>query len=140
MTAAQIVCDKHHAVRCRVRGGAEVLPVVERHGEERAGWSQRRRGSLDERGVRVCFGSRGRCLPVEVHAVEPKLATEQKLLRDALLALPQELQDAIDCVYFRAMSVQETADKLGWPPGTVKSRLFAARKRLREALPEGGLL
>lgn len=70
----------------------------------------------------------------------PRLATEQKLLRDAVLALPQELQDALDCVYFRAMSIQEAADRLGWPPGTVKSRLFAARKRLREALPEGGLL
>ncbi len=69
-----------------------------------------------------------------------RLATEQQLLRDALLALPDELQDAVDCIYFRAMSVQETSDKLGWPPGTVKSRLFAARKRLREALPEGGLL
>jgi RNA polymerase sigma-70 factor (ECF subfamily) len=71
-------------------------------------------------------------------APEPKLASEQRLLRDAVLSLPQELQDAIDCVYFRAMSVQEAADKLGWPTGTVKSRLFAARKRLREALPEGG--
>lgn len=70
----------------------------------------------------------------------PKLATEQKVLRDAILSLPKDLQDAVDCVYFRAMSVQETADKLGWPTGTVKSRLFAARKRLRDALPEGGML
>ena len=67
----------------------------------------------------------------------PRLASERKRILDAMKSLPQELQAAVDCVYFRAMSIQETANQLGWPPGTVKSRLFAARKRLRSELAEG---
>ena len=37
-------------------------------------------------------------------------------------------------IYFAGRSVTETADRLGIPPGTVKSRTHNAMKRLREML------
>jgi RNA polymerase sigma-70 factor (ECF subfamily) len=37
------------------------------------------------------------------------------------------------------MSVKEVAEVLGAPQGTIKSRLFAARRALREKLSEPGV-
>jgi RNA polymerase sigma-70 factor (ECF subfamily) len=44
---------------------------------------------------------------------------------------------AIACRYFLDLSEDETAQALGWPRGTVKSRLSRALGRLREAMEEG---
>jgi RNA polymerase sigma-70 factor (ECF subfamily) len=41
---------------------------------------------------------------------------------------------AIGCRYFLELSEEETADALGWPRGTVKSRLSRALGRLRETM------
>jgi RNA polymerase sigma-70 factor (ECF subfamily) len=41
-------------------------------------------------------------------------------------------------VYVEDRSVVEVAERLGVPPGTVKSRLFHLRRRLRQALEGGG--
>jgi RNA polymerase sigma factor (sigma-70 family) len=41
---------------------------------------------------------------------------------------------AIVCRYFLDLSERETAQALGWPRGTVKSRLSRALARLRDAM------
>jgi RNA polymerase sigma-70 factor, ECF subfamily len=59
----------------------------------------------------------------------------------SLLRTVEELrgQDrlVIACRYFLELSEAETAEALGWPRGTVKSRLSRALQRLREDLTEG---
>ncbi len=55
-------------------------------------------------------------------------------LRHAIRALPPELHAVVAMHYREGMSLAEIAYALGIPTGTVKSRLFTARKRLAESL------
>lgn len=57
-------------------------------------------------------------------------------LASALKRLPPEQRIAVGLFFGEDMSVTEIATATGVPPGTVKSRLFAARKALRSALGE----
>ena len=52
----------------------------------------------------------------------------------AIDALPEKLRVAIILASIEGHDVREVAGLLGIPEGTVKSRLFLARRRLREAL------
>ena len=58
-------------------------------------------------------------------------------LRDALDELDVEQRQLLLLVYVQGLQQQEVAEVLGIPLGTVKSRLFHARQRLR-ALVDGG--
>ena len=49
-------------------------------------------------------------------------------------AMREEDRLAIACRYFLDLSEEETAEALGWPRGTVKSRLSRALGRLREQM------
>jgi RNA polymerase sigma-70 factor (ECF subfamily) len=60
-------------------------------------------------------------------------AESARVLR-VLADMREEDRLAIGCRYLLDLSEEETADALGWPRGTVKSRLSRARGRLREAL------
>ncbi|MDQ6883489.1 MAG: sigma-70 family RNA polymerase sigma factor [Candidatus Dormibacteraeota bacterium] len=62
-------------------------------------------------------------------------ATEEReqLLR-AVNTLRHEDRLVVACRYFLDLSSEETAAVLGWPEGTVKSRLSRALDRLREQL------
>jgi RNA polymerase sigma-70 factor (ECF subfamily) len=63
------------------------------------------------------------------------LATErQQELLDAVSVLREDDRLVIACRYFLDLSEAETAQTLGWPRGTVKSRLSRALGRLRELL------
>lgn len=53
--------------------------------------------------------------------------------RQAVNDLPEQLQSAINLVYYQGMKYREAADILGIPVGTVKSRLHAAILKLNEA-------
>lgn len=55
-------------------------------------------------------------------------------LREVLATLPQEQRAILSMHYSDEMSVADMAAVLGVPEGTVKSRLFHARNRLREVL------
>jgi len=57
-------------------------------------------------------------------------------LRKALPALSDSHRGVLELFYLRSSSIQTIAEKLGVSPGTVKSRLFHARRVLREALEE----
>jgi RNA polymerase sigma-70 factor (ECF subfamily) len=56
------------------------------------------------------------------------------VLRDALRSLDPERRALVAMFYVEGQSVAEIATVLGIPAGTVKSRLYHARERLRAAL------
>ncbi len=57
-------------------------------------------------------------------------------LRRAMEHLSEEQRVILRLFYVEDRSVAEIAEILGRPPGTVKSRLFYARRRLRESLDD----
>lgn len=59
---------------------------------------------------------------------------ENRLVRDAVIQLPQKYKDVLLCVYFQNMSVAETAKLLGIAEGTAKSRLSRAKDKLKLSL------
>ncbi len=61
---------------------------------------------------------------------------EQRRLYEALGNLDEKRRTVIVLYYFDELSVKETAKALGVSEGTVKSRLFSARRSLRKALTE----
>ena len=62
------------------------------------------------------------------------LARRSELLA-AVRGLPSQYRLVVTCRYLLDLDEQETAVVLGWPRGTVKSRLHRALGRLRDALP-----
>jgi RNA polymerase sigma-70 factor (ECF subfamily) len=59
---------------------------------------------------------------------------------DALQQLRPEHREVIVETYYRGGSVRETANRIGVPEGTVKSRLFYGLRALRLALEEMGVV
>ena len=59
---------------------------------------------------------------------------EQSRVGRALKALPGDQQEVLNLFYYLELSVQEIAQQIGVPTGTVKSRLFHGRKRLHDCL------
>ena len=55
-------------------------------------------------------------------------------MRRALRGLPGHQRSILSLFYIEALSVNEIANALEIPPGTVKSRLHHARNTLRETL------
>ena len=54
------------------------------------------------------------------------------LLRGCLAQLCPRHREIIDLVYYHEKSIEEAAVIIGVPPGTVKSRMFYARKRIHD--------
>lgn len=61
---------------------------------------------------------------------------EQELIHEMVSKLPLKHQEVINCVYFNEMSIQETAEFLNRPKGTIKSQMYAARKELSGYISE----
>ena len=61
-------------------------------------------------------------------------AEASELLRAAVATLPPNYRVAIELRHFQGLSYQEMSEALGVPLSDVKSWLFRARRRLREAL------
>lgn len=76
--------------------------------------------------------------PVELPdaaGADPTLAVDDAdLLRPALAALPQDERDALAAVALYEMTYAEAGEALDVPAGTVKSRVFRARRALVAAL------
>jgi RNA polymerase sigma-70 factor (ECF subfamily) len=66
--------------------------------------------------------------------VQAQLHAQRERLVGLVAQMREEDRLAIGCRYFLDLSEEETADALGWPRGTVKSRLSRALGRLREAM------
>ena len=69
----------------------------------------------------------------EVHFFKNLLDEE---IEQALAALPEEMRMAILLVDVEGFSYQELAETLNWPLGTVMSRLYRGRRKLRNLLQE----
>lgn len=63
-------------------------------------------------------------------------AERQQELLDAVNELPPRDRSVVACRHLLGLSEAETATVLGWPQGTVKSRLARALARLRAGLSE----
>jgi RNA polymerase sigma-70 factor (ECF subfamily) len=67
---------------------------------------------------------------------DPEVMLEKKsrdaLVRKAVTTLSPEHREIIDLVYYHEKSVDECAQILGVPAGTVKTRMFYARRKLAE--------
>ena len=61
---------------------------------------------------------------------------QQQMLRQMISDLPREKRDVFEMVHKEELALQEVAKRLGIPEGTVKSRLFHARKKLANAWQE----
>ncbi|WP_412746060.1 sigma-70 family RNA polymerase sigma factor [Krasilnikovia sp. MM14-A1004] len=59
---------------------------------------------------------------------------DRREVREAIAELPERQQRILIEIYFRERTVEEAAEILGIPAGTVKSRTFYALKALRERL------
>ncbi len=62
-----------------------------------------------------------------------------RILEEEVSALPERLRLALLLSYWEGLSNEETARRLGWPCGTVKTRLAKARKLLHERLTRRGV-
>lgn len=71
-----------------------------------------------------------------LHSVPAPEGRDYSDLYAAVNKLPEKLRLTILLFYFRDMDTAKTADVLGIPPGTVKSRLNKAKKILKEVLTD----
>jgi RNA polymerase sigma-70 factor, ECF subfamily len=73
-------------------------------------------------------------------ASDPEAALQEKnrseLIQSALRRLSHEHREIIDLVYYHDKSIEECAQILGIPPGTVKTRMFYARRKLAELVKD----
>jgi RNA polymerase sigma-70 factor (ECF subfamily) len=81
--------------------------------------------------------------PEPVDADEPEsLAARRELagvLGRAIGALSPEQRAVVELTYYYGMAYQEIAEIVGCPVNTVKTRMFHARRRLKELLPGLGV-
>ena len=63
---------------------------------------------------------------------------EQQLLVEALQQMPVEIQIAIELHYWEELSIEEVAQAVEVPAGTVKSRLHRGRALLKDAMQKLG--
>ncbi|MCC6621856.1 MAG: RNA polymerase sigma factor [Deltaproteobacteria bacterium] len=61
-------------------------------------------------------------------------AADRRQLALALQRIPLDLQVLLELFYWEELSIDELAQTMGVPPGTIKSRLHRARGLLREAM------
>ncbi len=73
--------------------------------------------------------------PVDVQATDPFNAVEVRPdIEEALAALSVEFRSAVVLVDLQGMSLEQASDTLEVPTGTIKSRLFRARRQLAQSL------
>ena len=78
--------------------------------------------------------------PLMPVAADPERAAAQRQIRNLIEGAIDDLPEIFRVVFVmrdvEGLSIEETADFLGMPPATVKTRLHRARLQLRRALDE----
>ncbi|MFL6732241.1 MAG: RNA polymerase sigma factor [Sphingomicrobium sp.] len=111
------------------------IVVNEALGRRRA--EERRRRHLEQEGVAVLDNYRDALMRgSEPESPDVALAREQvrKLLEQAVGELPEQFRTVFVMREVEGLSSEETAEILGIPVATVKTRLFRGRRRLKEML------
>lgn len=76
-------------------------------------------------------------------ADDPEMAVQAKdrgeVMRRCLAALSPEHREIIDLAYYHEKSIEETAQIVGIPVATVKTRMFYARKHMSSMLSAAGI-
>jgi len=80
---------------------------------------------------REVSGSDGMEILAAISNIQPE---DKMLLEQAMFELPTEDRELITLRHLDGLSYQELAERLEVPQGTIMSRLYHARKRLREKL------
>jgi RNA polymerase sigma factor (sigma-70 family) len=88
---------------------------------------------------RFCEQQASTLRPEAVLPPDPFAGEWQALLDDAIARLPQRYQAPLVLCYLEGRSVSQAAVELGWPRGTVATRLARARIRLKRHLTGKGL-
>jgi RNA polymerase sigma-70 factor (ECF subfamily) len=95
------------------------------------------KNALRARGRRAKREELAAPLDVVLDPADAAVSLERRTeLLAAVRALPDQMRLVVTCRYLLELDEQETAVVLGWPRGTVKSRLHRALGRLRDALPD----
>lgn len=80
---------------------------------------------------------------IEDESDNPEVTLQKKskgdVLRACLSALSPQHREVVDLVYYHDKSIEEVALIVGAPEGTVKTRMFHARKRLAELAKAAGV-
>jgi RNA polymerase sigma factor (sigma-70 family) len=95
-----------------------------------ADWIRRR--SLDRRRETAAVAEADLLAPPPMTAAEP--GDDVLALRAAISRLPADQQELLQLHYTANRSLQEIADVLHLPVGTIKSRLFSIREHLKQQL------
>ena len=95
------------------------------------------RNAVRARGRRARREELAAPLDVVLDPADAAVSLERRTeLLNAVRTLPEPMRLVVTCRYLLDLDEQETAVVLGWPRGTVKSRLHRALGRLRDALPD----
>jgi RNA polymerase sigma-70 factor (ECF subfamily) len=80
---------------------------------------------------------------IEDESDDPEAALSKNdtaaIIRQCLQKLSADHREILDLVYYHEKSVDEVAAVVGIPSGTVKTRMFYARKRMAELLKDAGI-
>ena len=96
--------------------------------------SQIRQARLSHRLTRTELAATSLALSVPSAESTALGADDRSRMMAAVASLPERARLVITCRYLLELSEAETAEVLGWPVGTVKSRLSRALGRLRAEL------
>jgi RNA polymerase sigma-70 factor (ECF subfamily) len=99
-------------------------------------------------GIHLALNARRRPAPASLDGHEPAAqgpdparaaatGERRRLVRDGVDRLPGDLRAALLLTAFGGLSQREAAGELDCPEGTVAWRVFEAKRRLKEWLPDG---
>jgi RNA polymerase sigma factor (sigma-70 family) len=128
-----VLARKGRSVRVQGSLGRWLFGVATRVAT-RARSDQRRRRARERSGL-----DRVETAEVDASLTDPDRAEILAVIAREVAGLPARFQAPVLLCDLEGTSCEEAARRLGWPVGTVKSRLSRARSRLRERLTRRGL-